>query len=404
MSRPILLLLAYHFPPARAVGGARPHRFYKYMKRLGYECHVLTAAVDEDNLREPDVHYVPDPLRTHPKTGLAWQAERIGWKFLVRGDLALGWSDAAYQAGVKFLDQHRDRSITILSSAPPLGTHLAAWRLASRSGRKWIADFRDPIVSPAGEPAVLASVAPVVERQILRAADMVLANTDSMLNSWSETYGDPDKKIHALWNGFDSEDGITSAPPPPRAMRIVSHVGELYGGRDLRPVLLAYERLIRKGLLSADAFRIRQIGASEPSEIPPKDFLDRATRDGWLELKPPVPPAQAKALACESDGLLLVQPHTGVQVPGKLFEYLRMGRNILAFVVKGSPVERILQKSGVPHTALYPELRPDEMERRIHAYMESLGSEPVAPSPWFQQTFEASEQAAELDRLIRTLG
>jgi hypothetical protein len=59
--------------------------------------------------------------------------------------------------------------------------------------------------------------------------------------------------------------------------------------------------------------------------------------------------------------LLLVQPHTGVQVPGKLFEYVRMGRSILAFLVKGSPVERILERSGTAYTCIYPEQTPDEI-------------------------------------------
>ena len=40
----LVVLIAYHFPPDNAIGGARPWRFYKYLKRLGYECHVLTAA------------------------------------------------------------------------------------------------------------------------------------------------------------------------------------------------------------------------------------------------------------------------------------------------------------------------------------------------------------------------
>ena len=403
MSKPVLVLLAYHFPPARAIGGARPYRFYKYLKRLGYDCHVLTAASQENIASEDDVHHVPDPLRLRPKQGLAWQAERIGWKFLLRGDLALGWSDCAYQAGLELIRQNRGHDVTILSSAPPLGTHLAAWRLAARTGCKWIADFRDPIVSPGVDSAVFPSVAGMIESRVLAASDLTLANTDAMRDSWAEKYGDPRNKVHVLWNGFDKEDGITANPPPPREQLVLSHVGELYGGRDLRPVLLAFERLIKNGQVDPAKILVRQIGAAEPSELPPRDFVDRARGDGWLELCPPVPPAQAKLMACESDGLLLVQPHTAVQVPGKLFEYLRMGRSILAFVVRGSPVERILQKSGVPHSCLYPEQTAEQMEAKVLEYLAGLGRPPVAPSEWFEATFEASRQAQELDRLIQSL-
>jgi glycosyltransferase involved in cell wall biosynthesis len=403
MSKPVILLLAYHFPPAKAIGGARPHRFYKYMKRRGYDCHVVTASSQQVDVPADDIHFVPDPLRVRPKQGMAWQAERIGWKFLVRGDLALGWSDAAYRIGAALLQQFRGRDVTIISSAPPLGTHLAAWRLASQSGRKWIADFRDPLVSPAGERAVFPKVAGVLEQRILKAADLVLANTDSMRDSWVAKYTDPEKRIHVLWNGFDTEDGIQSVPVPFRERRILSHVGELYGGRDVRPILLAFDRLMRNGLVDPASVRIRQVGAAEPSELPGREFVERAEAAGWLELRPPVSPAQAKALQSESDGLLLIQPHTGVQVPGKLFEYLRMGRSILGFVVKDSPVERILSKAGIPYCCVYPEHRPEEMDARILEYLSTLGQGPYQPSPWFTATFEASRQAEELDRLIRTM-
>ena len=403
MSRPLILLLAYHFPPSRAVGGARPHRVYKYMKRLGYDCHVLTAVHAGDMPREDDVQYVADPLHTNPRQGVAWQAERIGWKFLFRGDLALGWSDAAYRIALEFIQRNQDRSITILSTAPPLGTHLTAWRLAAKTRRPWIADFRDPLVGPAGEDAVFTAVAPRLERTILRAADLVLANTDSIRNVWVQNYGDPKNRIHVLWNGFDKDDGVSVKELPPRNQKIISHVGELYGGRDARPIFLAFDRLLRKGKIQPSSYRIRQIGAAQPTEVPPPEFIARATAEGWLEMRDPVPHAEAKRLACESDGLLLVQPHTGVQVPGKLFEYVRMGRSILTFVVKGSPVERILERSGVSYTCIYPEQHPDEMEERILSYLQGLGSPPREPSDWFHNTFEASRQALELDRLIRSM-
>ena len=41
MMQPAILLIAYHFPPSNAVGGARLFRFYKYLKRLGYDCRVV---------------------------------------------------------------------------------------------------------------------------------------------------------------------------------------------------------------------------------------------------------------------------------------------------------------------------------------------------------------------------
>jgi Glycosyltransferase Family 4 len=403
MTRRTVLLIAYHFPPDDAIGGARPFRFYKYLKRLGYECHVITAARQEPGA-PPDVEFVPDPLKTHPLQGLAWQAERVGWKFLLRAELDLGWSEAARRAGRSFLNNTKADSVTIVSSAPPVGTHLAAWRLSRYSGRPWIADFRDPIHSPSAEMAMLQTfVGPPLERSILKSSSLVLANTDSMRDVWAARYPEIADKIHVLWNGFDPEDEIHPQPLPERECKVLSHVGELYGGRDIRPIVHSLERLMENGRIPGGAIRVLQVGAADPADLPDESFRKRAQFEGWFEMREPVPAAVARKIAIESDGLLLIQPHTAVQVPGKLFEYLRMGRPIFAYVVPGSPVERILERAGVPYNCIYPGQSTAEIDRQFLEFCGKLGAEPMAPAPWFEETFEASRQTAALDQLISSV-
>jgi len=403
--KPAVLLIAYYFPPDNAIGGARPFRFYKYLKRLGYECHVLTAAAPQGQGTAPDVQFIPDPLKLYPRQGLAWQAERVSWKFLLRGMHVLGWSHAAYQAGREWLEQHPGRRVIVLSTSPPLGTHLAAWRLARKFKQKWIADFRDPIYSlAAGERAPFENIlAPRLERRILRAANGVLANTDSMQKSWIARMPDLKDNIHVLWNGFDAEDVIHPTPMPVRNCKIWSHSGELYEGRDMRPLLHAVERLRESGRLPKSQLKVLQVGYTEAKCLPNEKFLEEAQKQGWLELRAPIPASEARSLALDSDGLLLIQPQTAVQVPGKLFEYLRLGRPILAYVVKDSPVEHILQQAGVPYDCFYPESTPQEIEEKLVTFWERLSPEPVFPNDWFTSTFEASRQAEALERIIQSL-
>ncbi len=404
MSKPVLLLVAYYFPPDNEIGGARPFRLYKYLKKLGYECHVLTAAGVDGKGIAPDVECIPDPLKIHPRQGLAWQVERVSFKFLLRAMYVLGWSQAVFQAGRAFLAQRRGDQITILSSSPPLGTHFAAWRLAREFRRPWIADFRDPIYSPSSDRAPLENrFAPALERSILKNATLVLANTDTMRNSWVAKLPSLEQKIQVLWNGFDPEDVIRPMSLPIRDCKIWSHVGELYGGRDMRPVLYALERLIKSGQVRQGSEKIRQAGIAEPECLPEEAFLENAKKQGWWELAPPVPAAEARRLALDSDGLLLLQPQTAVQVPGKLFEYLRLGRPILAYVARNSPAEYILERAGVPYECFYPESTPVEINHRLMAFGNLLHPRPFAPNEWFESTFEAARQAETLDRAIRSI-
>ena len=64
-----------------------------------------------------------------------------------------------------------------------------------------------------------------------------------------------------------------------------------------------------------------------------------------------VPRAEAIRETAQADYLLLLDL-TGlkqnIQVPAKIFDYLRIGRPILAFTTKASPSEWILELSGVP--------------------------------------------------------
>jgi hypothetical protein len=108
-------------------------------------------------------------------------------------------------------------------------------------------------------------------------------------------------------------------------------------------------------------------------------------------------------MALDSDGLLLIQPQTAVQVPGKLFEYLRLGRPILAYVVRDSPAMRILQQAGVPFECIFPENTTDEIEQRLMSFIAMLDGRPASYNQWFADTFDASRQVGTLDVLIRSL-
>lgn len=402
MGVPLVLLIAYHFPPSNEIGAARPYRFYKYLKRLGYECYVLTAAKQETDAA--DVEYIADPLTVKAHRGMAWLADRIIRKYFWSSGLRFRWSVSAFRAGWSFLKQRQDREIILLSSAPPAAVHMVAMGLAALSRRRWIADFRDPIRNASGYRAFFQRImAPAAARLILRRADIALANTDALLHSWRGRNSGLNGKTRVLWNGFDPEDVIATYALPERERKILSHVGELYGGRDLRPLLHAAARLIESGKVSRKCITIRQIGDAQQNGLPNQEFLRAALSEGWFEIRGPVPAKEARSMALDSDGLLLIQPQSAIQVPGKLFEYLRLGRPILAYVVRDSPTEQILQRAGVPFISAYPEDTTKDTEQKLLSFIAMLNGQPFSYSQWYADTFDASRQVRTLDDLIRSL-
>jgi hypothetical protein len=242
-----------------------------------------------------------------------------------------------------------------------------------------------------------------LERTVVRRASAVIANTDAAQVRWQEKYPSFYDKFHLLWNGFDPEERIQPLPIPSRNFRVLAHVGELYNGRNTAPILESIARLIAAKRLPKESVHVRLIGPAQADCLPSPEFIHRGESEGWLDLvTKQIPRYQARQVAQTSNGLLLLQPQSAVQVPGKLFEYVQIGRPILAFIQRNSPVEQLLERSGVPYRCVYPDCNPESMDNIVADFFD-LPSTEVTPSSWFEEQFNAEHQTQMLDALIQYL-
>ena len=406
----LLLMFAYHFPPENAIGGARPFRFAKNLSRLGVPLHVFTAA---DVSARPDLNAetVIDPFVSKPRCGIGWQAERAIRKFFLPGATGSQWAVNSYKAACRFLasqplTQSDYKRPIVFSTYPPLGTALAGYWLAKRRGLRWILDFRDPMGDNPSDKHLSGfqkAIYCYLERKFVRAADCVVANTDAAQARLRKKFPEMADNISLLWNGFDPEQRLGPLPVPARTKRVYSHVGELYEGRIITPLLLSIDRLIRTGRLSPADFLIQLIGSVRSTSVPDTAFMTEATNKGWLRVvSEHLPQAEAHRIMQESDGLVLVQPHSTLQVPGKLFEYVPIGRPILAYIPTETPIERILRQSNIPCTFAYSSGGDEFLDSAVLSFFK-LDHRAVKPSKWFEDVFNAERQADQLLQLINQL-
>ena len=119
-----------------------------------------------------------------------------------------------------------------------------------------------------------------------------------------------------------------------------------------------------------------------------------------------IPRAEAMDEIATSDFLLLIDinnlSNIGYTVPAKLFDYILTGRPILALTARNSPVERILQQSGLPCACLYHDDPEDTLGRKLLDFL-ALPTVPVQPSPWFLENFDGRRQAATFSRILKSL-
>ncbi len=404
------LILAYHYPPSGAIGAKRPAQFAKYLSRMGYPVEVLTAS-RQDQPAE-GVTYVPDPANPLRKGRLAGMSHMLLRKFFFPFEDSVVWSWSLYRTAQRIIRESPENWV-VLSTFPPISTHLAALRLRRKYPIRWAADFRDPLADAPSRRFALeeahfrflsrrlsAATDRRIERSIARWAHLMIANTDVVADHWRQSYPELASKITHIWNGFDPEQRLQAEPIPPRPYRLMAHVGGLYHGRHPGLLLESLDRLLTSGGLNPGSFRLKLHGETEQGGIIDHTILDRLKAVGCVEVAPWTDSIhEAQKVSTQADYLLLVDWKEGLQVPSKIFDYIRIGRPILALTAKDSPSARILKDSGIPYLILAPETPPAVVDKELLKFLQ-LPSDPAASSRWFNEQFNAERRVGTLVRLL----
>jgi hypothetical protein len=242
-----------------------------------------------------------------------------------------------------------------------------------------------------------------IEAFIARHADAVILNTDSAAQLWVNRYPAYRAKFHVIWNGFDPGQTLSAAQTPLRSVRTIAHVGELYAGRDPGPILDALVDLVESNRLEQDDFQLTLAGPVNDERVSKSSSLARLKELNVLDYRPnQIAQDEARRINMESDGLLLLQPQSSVQVPAKLFDYIRIGRPVLAYVQPDSPSELILKKSGIPSRFIYPGENLESIKEKILGFLQ-LSNRSSRSSQWFDETFSSHSQVIELAEVVRSV-
>jgi hypothetical protein len=172
----------------------------------------------------------------------------------------------------------------------------------------------------------------------------------------------------------------------------------------------SYERLALAGQLDPATFKLRFVGSFNWDAIPNADQVRRMESNGHLELvNQYVSREEALRETAESDYLLVLdinKSNSDLQVPCKIYDYLRTGRPVLAFTPANSPLERIIGNSGVAHEILHNRISSPEQVDAALLRLINTAPAPRTALPWYADTHEARSLsrilADELDQLLST--
>ena len=368
-----VLILAYFFPPDTSGGVPRTVKFVKYLDRLGWKSTVIAPDWPQAAGVGANAGFV-DPLPAQSnvlRVGLGGD-ERGVWKALHR--LPLFWRvQDAVKGALQYPDRFarwadevlpvarsahaRGEHAVLYSTSPPETSHFIALRLKNEFGIPWVADFRDPwtdnVLMYGNPPAWRKRLDLKLEHRVYEAADRIIANTESNRSVLIERHGVPPQKIVTITNGYDEEDFVEISSAAPSDRFRITYCGSFYSTYNPAAFLAALSRFL--SLEPSAKVCLTLAGAA-------CDWARENIRDPILsermELLGQISSQEIFRLLAASHLLLHTYP-PGIpySVPGKLYEYLRSGRPIVAVCDRPSEVASILEQTGRGRA-----FRPDETD------------------------------------------
>lgn len=374
-----VIMTGFHFPPsALSSGHLRLLAFAKYLPELGWNPVVLSATPCAYQQVDPgSIQSIPEACRVH--RAVALDARRHLGLFgkypsiLAQPDRWASWWPAAVWLGLRLIRRYRAEAIW--STYPIMTSHCVAYTLSRLTGIPWIADFRDPVaVTVAQKDAMTVRSQSRWERRVVSCAAYSVFTTSGAMEWYADRFPEIGRegRLALIGNGYD-EDAFAELPgPSPRTdgPLVLLHSGVLYPeGRNPVPFFSALARLRDSGSINLGTVKV--VLRASGSEAAYTNEIQRLKLEEMVTLAPPISNREALAEQARADALLLFQgAKYDRQIPAKVYEYLRIGRPILALVGEHGDTATLLRESGGAQLAPIDDV--DMIETRLLGFIKAL--------------------------------
>lgn len=250
----------------------------------------------------------------------------------------------------------------VFATGGPWTSLIVGQLLAKRFGVPFIADFRDPWASNAHlhfTSHYLLNKSTKLERSVCASAACVIANTEELRSKFVSDYPELKDKCVAITNGCHRQDfEILAKDPLPENMPIapsesrhqqgieLCHFGTVYLMRTPSALLRAVVDLLREGKICSQQLRLRFVGMWEVGNDGTEDLAQELEKHAVLKRDPPVSHQQCLREMVKADALLILQPSSTLQIPGKIYEYIATGRPLLVIGDQGA-TENLVESQGL---------------------------------------------------------
>ncbi|ANF51781.1 glycosyl transferase family 1 [Chryseobacterium glaciei] len=380
MEQKKILIITYYWPPAGGPGVQRWLKFAKYLPEFGWKPIIFTPEnpsyplLDESLLKDIpenidivktkiwEPYQLAEKLNKSNKKFKAGQfdvGKNQSWKsklsIWVRGNFFIPDARVFWvKPSVKFLQQYlkENKIDVVVTSGPPHSLHLIGLNLKKKlPNLKWIADFRDPWTEISYYNHLKLTKSSdkkhrQLESNVFKNADITLATsyTDA------ENFRKNGANAVCITNGFDETDASqthkSSNSQTFKQKFTLSYIGVLEQLRNPENLWKALDDLVKTHSDFAENFSLKFVGRIDDkilNTIENSGLKNHILNLGYISHDKAIIEMQ------NSDILLITnfpnESSKGI-IPGKIFEYLATGKQIISFGPDQADVSKILNETN----------------------------------------------------------
>jgi len=322
------------------------------------------------------------------------------WTFLTPFDRWIADTPAGIREGLRLIRQHDLRAIHV--SADPWSGLLAGHWLHRLTGLPLVVDLRDPWSTHPGKiqlyPEISRRWLRTYEERLFRAAARVVLNTEASREAYVESYRGriPEQHFVCIRNAFERELFLDGEPPKKASGFTLLYFGTFRKFVGPEELLRGFARFVEREGIERGEARLLVVGGLGPEH---RARASQLGLDGYIEVHRPVPFRESLPLLSIADALaLVVEPACHLQIPGKFYDYLAIGRPILA-ISANAEINRIIAELGAGLTAGHGD--PEDVADRLATLCREMrdGRPRQVPADALEN-FTAREQARLMARVL----
>ncbi len=412
-----ILMIINEFPPTGESGVQRALKFVKYLSRAGHKVHVITPkkpvktvldySLCDDVPEDVVIHYTASfGLKGSGRDYIAKTKETVSnakknflkafaWKvfksindMIFPYDKQIGWVPFATAKALEVIKKEKIKTVFITSF--PFSAQLIGLKLKRKLGDRifYIADYRDSWqFEPKLEENVnLARLKRIkkLDTHILKSCDYFTVTTKQILDEYIELVPPLKQKSKLILNGYD-EDDFKNLKPMKYNKFTFFYMGKIY---DFKRSPLPLMEVLDNLTLPFD-FQFISIGTI-PSQMHEtiKSKYDFFSFLGYKDHH------EALEMASGADVLVIIvnndEKSKGV-ITGKIFEYIRLNKPILAMCPSGGILEKLIQDYNLGFAV--PSDNKKLMEEAIQKIVKFTLEEETINSYQFSREFQANQLA-----------